>query len=825
MSLENEQDDKEEEERQQQLKQQALRKSCQINRVLHEQLEDKLQQFLSASVVVHKMEKDKTGIKKKEKKEKKKNGKSKCILEQCLNTVQILIHLHSATSFVNIPRLNHVQIQFLFTKNEENWENGAANGNDLSVGGMQKLMNRIGDMWRCGFLRWVSSEHVCFVMNETVCYEFCGRIFKCKISVPTTATTTCNDNGNGGGEVKWKEGALFTIGSDHQNVKLDFIFGEKSEKDDNLKQQQVKGIVIERGIVPGYDTEVNQFCEYMFDGMLASSPLSSSAENDYAENGLTTTSRGGFRGVLLRGECGVGKSFFIRSILKHVKSQHPSLVSYRIVTHELIKSNVGGSERALRTIFMKALQKRQSTANVDNSSAAMTPVHIIVVEDLLDMQSGSRIEKLIGTELLYCMELASRQSRIRIGFVAVMSNSESVDSSFMRVDRLECDIELKSPSPTVRLQIFNALTHDRFAHDTAFLEKLSHETHGYVAADLKKLCSVGMSNIRSIQQHQQHQQHHEQQQEQDDNDADNLSRQKQVFFNVINTMKESLSVSSRFGAGIVPSSKSKNMNNVKFEDLAGIDDIIQKIYISVLHPLTHRHTYDQMGIRPPRGVLLRGPAGTGKTSLARAIANEAKANFVSVQCTDIISKVVGAPSRAISQLFQRARACSPCVLFFDQFEAIARARGNDSSESQSADQMLSTLLIEMDGVHSHSSSSQHQVLILAATNKPEMLDSAILRPGRFDQQIELRLPNHLERQQMVYRKLRDMPVRIEEYEKPLFESMINFDLNGVTPADLDNWCREAAMLCLRENIHNEHVKLAHFIKAKNYLFPTNVMEE
>jgi SpoVK/Ycf46/Vps4 family AAA+-type ATPase len=137
--------------------------------------------------------------------------------------------------------------------------------------------------------------------------------------------------------------------------------------------------------------------------------------------------------------------------------------------------------------------------------------------------------------------------------------------------------------------------------------------------------------------------------------------------------------------------------------------------------LIHSQQYKQLNISPPKGILLYGKSGTGKTSIARAIANEINANFVSVECTELISKYVGESSKSISNLFQKARSCSPCVLFFDQFEAIARKRGNDSSESQSNDRMLSTLLIEMDGI---SSSSSDQLIILAATSRIDLLDVA-----------------------------------------------------------------------------------------------------
>jgi transitional endoplasmic reticulum ATPase len=226
------------------------------------------------------------------------------------------------------------------------------------------------------------------------------------------------------------------------------------------------------------------------------------------------------------------------------------------------------------------------------------------------------------------------------------------------------------------------------------------------------------------------------------------------------------------------------------QDLVGIDDIKQRLHMSIIVPLTRLSDYVRIGVTPPRGVILYGPTGTGKTTLARAIGSIAKVNFISVTSPDIISKVVGESSRAISQLFTRARSCAPCILFFDQFEAIARARGTDSSESQSNDRMLSTLLIEMDGI---SKTSNHEpVIVLCATSRMDLLDPAVLRPGRIDQHVKLSLPDEKARLEILTYKTMNMPMKNRD-----FLSEIAKITDGYSGSQLENLCREAAMNCIR----------------------------
>lgn len=245
---------------------------------------------------------------------------------------------------------------------------------------------------------------------------------------------------------------------------------------------------------------------------------------------------------------------------------------------------------------------------------------------------------------------------------------------------------------------------------------------------------------------------------------------------------------------------------ITLNDLAGIDDVKESLRRAILDPMKHPEKYKEIGIQPPKGVLLYGPSGTGKTVIAQAIANEAKANFVSVQCTDILSKYVGQSSKTISQIFKKARASAPCILFFDQFESIARSRGDDTSESQANDRMLSTLLIEMDGIFGKK--DDNKVVVLAATNRKDLLDVSILRPGRLDQHIELKKPNQKSRVEILKLKFKE-----KKLEENIDLEELSKIIKGFSGSEIDHLCKESYLNSLRETPTNPIISRKHIEQA------------
>jgi len=251
--------------------------------------------------------------------------------------------------------------------------------------------------------------------------------------------------------------------------------------------------------------------------------------------------------------------------------------------------------------------------------------------------------------------------------------------------------------------------------------------------------------------------------------------------------------------------------NVPWEQVGGLQLLKQNLIEAVDWPLSHPKIFNRMGISPPKGILLYGPPGCGKTLLARAVATETKANFISIKGPELLSKWVGESEKAVREVFRKAKMASPCIIFFDEFDSIAPSRGRVTSDSGVTEKVLSQLLTELDGLE-----SKKDIVVIAATNRPDILDPALIRPGRIDRILMVPAPDQESRFEILKIFTKDMPLsnnlKIEELEKLLEE--------GFSGADIETWCREAAMLALRENIRARKISIEHFKEAREGIHPT-----
>jgi transitional endoplasmic reticulum ATPase len=249
--------------------------------------------------------------------------------------------------------------------------------------------------------------------------------------------------------------------------------------------------------------------------------------------------------------------------------------------------------------------------------------------------------------------------------------------------------------------------------------------------------------------------------------------------------------------------------NISYEDIGGLDDIIQKLKETVEWPIKDPEAFDRMGIDPPSGVLLYGPPGTGKTMLAKAVANESEANFISIKGPELLSKWVGESEKGIREIFRKARLASPSVIFFDEIDSIASRRGL-SGDSSVTERMISQLLTEIDGLE-----TLNNVVILASTNRPDIVDPALLRPGRFDRLVYVRPPTLEGRREILDIYSSKMPlsddVNLEELSR---------NLEGFVGSDIQALCREAGLIALREDIEIEKVSYHHFLEAREKVHAT-----
>jgi len=250
--------------------------------------------------------------------------------------------------------------------------------------------------------------------------------------------------------------------------------------------------------------------------------------------------------------------------------------------------------------------------------------------------------------------------------------------------------------------------------------------------------------------------------------------------------------------------------NVRWSDVGGLEDVKRKLRQAIEWPLKYPDSFARLGVDPPRGVLLYGPPGCGKTLLAKAVATESEANFISIKGPEVLSKWVGESEKAIREVFRRARQAAPAIIFFDEIDAIAPARGTGAGDSHVTERVISQLLTEIDGIQ-----LLKDVVVLAATNRPDLLDHALLRPGRFDRCILVPAPDAKARRQIFEIYTKNMPLAADVDLDELVQLTDRF-----TGSDIEACCREAALAALEESMRAKKVHRKHFIKAIKEIHPT-----
>ncbi|CEG73834.1 hypothetical protein RMATCC62417_09136 [Rhizopus microsporus] len=410
----------------------------------------------------------------------------------------------------------------------------------------------------------------------------------------------------------------------------------------------------------------------------------------------------------------------------------------------------------------------------------------ILIIDEIDIISGrastrkSKLDIRIFSVLLHLIDQLGKNGFI----IGTTSRLHAIDPVFIRSGRLDMVVEIATKLPQQRYEILQIITKSLpFESDderNTILRQVSKVTHGFTPSDLQSVCSqVIFQLIR-------------QQTEQKDQTA-----KSHHFMQALTVIRPS--GLNEFGSR-VPS--------VTFSDLYGLNDVIQELRACVIEPFHHPERYIQLGIMPPKGILLHGPTGVGKTMLCSALASEAGVNFMLVESSQIRSKIVGESEKAIAKLFAQARANSPCILFIDQIDMLLPKRGTSQSTENTSDRIVTSFLTEMDGLLTKTldnNNAQIDLLVIAATNRIETMDPAVLRPGRFDERIHIPLPDSTQRLQIIKGISSKMPISLNDQE---INELVQ-QTDKWSGAQLDNLFREAAMVSLRENVNNTEIKLAH----------------
>jgi len=483
------------------------------------------------------------------------------------------------------------------------------------------------------------------------------------------------------------------------------------------------------------------------------------------------------KGVLLHGPPGCVKTLIARAVAN--ESEAHFIV---INGPEIMSKFYGESEQRLRSIFKDADENSPSIVFIDELDAIAPKREDVTGE----------VERRVVAQLLALMDgMVGRGQVIVIG---ATNRPNAVDPALRRPGRFDREIEIHVPDRDSREEIMLIHTRGMPLAPDVELKSLADVTHGYVGADLEALSrEAAMKTLRRVLP--------SVNLEEESIPADILDNLEVTHDDFVQARKEITPTAIREVFIESP--------DIPWEDVGGLKSVINEIREAIEWPLTNPEAFKRIGIKPPRGILLYGPPGCGKTLLAKAVATESEANFISVKGPEVLSKWVGESEKAIREVFRKARMASPSIVFFDEIDSLTPRRGM-SSDSNVTERVISQLLTELDGLV-----ELKDIVVIAATNRPDIVDPALLRPGRFDRLINIDAPNQKGRLEILKIYTRNMPLDSTVVLKELASST-----EGFVGSDIEALCREAGMIALRTDFEVEKITMEHFKEALQKVYPT-----
>ncbi|HEX9709684.1 MAG TPA: CDC48 family AAA ATPase [Candidatus Thermoplasmatota archaeon] len=482
------------------------------------------------------------------------------------------------------------------------------------------------------------------------------------------------------------------------------------------------------------------------------------------------------KGVLLHGPPGTGKTLIAKAV-----ANESGAAFFSIQGPEIMSKFYGESEAQLRNKFEEATKSAPS----------------IIFIDELDSIAPSRenvqgeVERRVVAQLLTLMDGLNARGKVVV--IAATNRVNAIDPALRRPGRFDREIEIGVPGVEGRNVILQIHTRGMPLPEDVKLQEFAAITHGFVGADLEALCKeAAMKALRRFLP---------------DIDLDQpippavLEKMRVTADDFRDALKEIEPSALRDVYVEIPS--------VKWEDIGGLEKVKVQLRESVELPLKRPEIFKRMGIRPPTGILLYGAPGTGKTLLAKAVATESEANFISIKGPEVLSKWVGESEKAVREIFKKAKQSAPCIVFLDEIDAIAPRRGL-SSDSMVTERVVNQLLTSIDGIE-----TMHDVIVIAATNRPDILDPGLLRSGRFDRLLYIPPPDPEERLRILQVHTREVPlgddINLEELARML---------DGYVGADIEGLIREAAMIALREDSEKAKVLRRHINQAIEVVRPS-----
>ncbi len=465
------------------------------------------------------------------------------------------------------------------------------------------------------------------------------------------------------------------------------------------------------------------------------------------------------KGVLLHGPPGTGKTLIAKAVANEVDAEF-----FTISGPEIMSKYYGESEEQLREVFEEA----------EETSPA------IIFMDELDSIASQRgdasgdVERRVVAQLLSLMDGLEERSEVIV--IGATNRVDAIDPALRRGGRFDREIEVGAPDQEGRREIFDVHTRAMPLGDGVDLDRYAERTHGFVGADIEALCKeAAMTALRRIKP--------ELDLEQDTIDAEVLES-----IQVEETdFKQSL-------RDIEPSALREvfvEVPDITWEDVGGLEETKERMREVVQWPLNYTEIFEDMSLEPAKGVLMYGPPGTGKTLMAKAVANESDSNFISIKGPELLNKYVGESEKGVREVFEKARSNAPTVVFFDEIDAIAGERGGNMSDSGVGERVVSQMLTELDGLE-----NLEDVVVIATTNRPDLIDSALLRPGRLDRHVHVPVPDEEARRAVLSVHTADVPLADDVDLDELARRT-----EGFVGADVEALCREATMAATRELIH------------------------
>ncbi|WP_445475103.1 CDC48 family AAA ATPase [Methanococcoides methylutens] len=500
------------------------------------------------------------------------------------------------------------------------------------------------------------------------------------------------------------------------------------------------------------------------------------------------------KGVLLYGPPGTGKTMIAKAVASESEANF-----IPISGPEIISKYYGESEQKLREIFEGAEKEGPSIIFIDEIDSIAPKRDDVVGE----------VERRVVAQLLSLMD--GLKSRGKVIVIAATNRPNSIDQALRRGGRFDREIEIGIPDRGGRLQILYVHTRGMPIEKSMRLDMIADMTHGFVGADLSSLCKeAAMHALRRM--------------------LPMISIEEEIPTEIMEQLEVTEADFIEAHRNIEPSALREvfvEVPHVIWDDIGGLEQAKQELIEAVEWPLKYPEMFESLNTTPPRGILLFGPPGTGKTLLAKAIANESEANFISIKGPELLSKYVGESEKAVRETFRKAKQASPTVIFFDELDSMVPKRGM-GVDSQVTERVVSQILTEIDGIE-----EMKDIVVVAATNRPDMIDPALLRPGRFDRLIYVKAPEREERIKIF---------NIHLAGKPLSDEIIISELadmsEGYVGADIEAICREAAMMALRESIKPKMTKdevyeaaseivlqRSHFKKAISRVRPSTSVNE